>query len=102
MHLIGLSLLLIAIILIFKAVFRSKFVDDFANDICNLEVKKTPKELYKSGKQAIEELEHQLEVNESKQENMREENDAIKNFSKTLAKSAKVEEEEAKSSPDSK
>lgn len=46
MNLIGAALLILALIILIKAIFRSKYVDDFANNLCNLEVKKSTKEVY--------------------------------------------------------
>jgi len=86
------SFLFVVVVLIFRGVFTSPKIDDFANDFFDPK-SKDAKTLCKEGEKVFDALENKVEENETSQVKLKEKNDEIKSFSRKLSERAKSYEE---------
>jgi|GEM_PF-2865767 len=87
------SLVLAFVTLLYKKIFTSEAIDQFANDLCSPHPKKSTESLCNDGKRAFEALDERVEQNEKVTNKLQEENDQIKSFSREVATKAAIENE---------
>jgi len=82
-------LIVIVLAWVTKKIFTSPKVDKLAKTLCTLEPEKEDaKELFQEGSQIIDRLDTKAKGNKESQKQLKEENDAIKSFSRELSDKA--------------
>ena len=82
-------LFVIVVALIIKKIFTSQKIDSFAKDFCKFEPEdKSTEALFEDGSKIIDTMNSKVKGNEQSQEQLKEENDAIKSFSEKLSDKA--------------
>jgi hypothetical protein len=89
---VTLAFIFVVVVMIFRGVFTSPKIDDFANDFCDFKPKDA-KTLCKEGEKVFDALEDRVEENEIAQTKLKEKNDEIKSFSRKLSERAKCDED---------
>jgi len=86
--------IIVALGIIVKKIFSSESIDNFANDLCDLNPKKSTKSLCKEGENVFDALDKRVEENDKAKKELEGENESIRSFSRKVSVNAELNEME--------